>query len=149
MLKIQQGINNPILRKKAEKVKVITPQIKRLVLDIIKTVKADSNSIGLAAPQVGHSLRIAIIRPSLSEKPLALINPEIKSKSFRKETIEEGCLSLPEFFIPVKRYKSITLEALNIDNKKIKIKAKGFLARIIQHEIDHLDGILISDYEKA
>ncbi len=147
MLKIEQGANNQILRKKADKVKEITPEIKRLVLDMVKTIENDSNSIGLAAPQIGHSLRIIIVRPSLNEKPLVLINPEIKRKSFLKETVEEGCLSLPEFSVLVKRHKSITVEALNIDGQLMRIKTKGLLARIIQHEIDHLDGILICDYE--
>ena len=146
ILKIQTGKNNPVLRQKAEKVNEITPIIKRLILDMIKTVKVDPNSIGLAAPQVNHSLRIIAAKPSPQEPILILINPEIKKRSFRKEIIEEGCLSLPNFSAPVKRPKKITIQGLNIKGQLIKIQAKGFLARILQHEIDHLNGILISDY---
>ena len=147
MLKIQQSINNQILRQKAKNVKEITPEIKRLILDMIETIKADSNSVGLAAPQVNYSLRIIVIKILPDQQILTLINPEIKSKSFRKETMEEGCLSLPGFSVLVKRHKNITVEALNINGQLIRIKAKGILARIIQHEIDHLNGVLICDYD--
>lgn len=145
ILKIQTGNNNPILRQKAEKVKEITAEIKQLILNMIETVENNSNNIGLAAPQVNQPLRIIIVKPLPNKKPLALINPEIKKKSFSKETIEEGCLSLPNFSVPVKRYKKIVVEGLDINGQEIRIKAKGFLARIIQHEIDHLNGVLICD----
>ena len=144
-LSIQIGQNNSILRQKAKKVKKITPQIKKAVLDMIETIKSDENSIGLAAPQINKSLQIIVFKLELDKAPIALINPEIKKASWRKETINESCLSLPGFSMPVKRSKKITVQGLNIDNELIKIKAEGFLARVIQHEIDHLNGVLICD----
>jgi len=143
ILTIQKGQNNHILRQKASKVNQITAEIKQLILDMIETVQADNNAIGLAAPQVDQSLRIIIVR--LDKQPLALINPVIRKASRRQTILEEGCLSLPEITIPIKRAYKITVEALNIKEELIKIKAKDFLARVIQHEIDHLDGILIID----
>jgi len=142
MLTIQTGQNNPILRLKAKKVKKITPEIRELSFDMIKTMEA-KDGLGLAAPQVGHSLRIiAIIYPTGS---FALINPRIIRKSFKKEIMEEGCLSLPELRKDIKRSAKITVKALDVDGKQIKMVAEGLIARIIQHEVDHLNGILISD----
>lgn len=146
ILPIQTSSDNPILRQKAEKVKEITPQIRKVVLDMIETIKSDENSIGLAAPQINQSLQIIAFKPDLNNKDLiVLINPKIKRASWKKEIMEESCLSLPNFSIPVKRSKKITVQGLNIDGQLVKIKAEGLLARIIQHEIDHLNGILICD----
>lgn len=145
ILFIEKGTNNPILRQKAESVKQITAEIKQLALDIKETLEAHLNGAGLAAPQVGQLLRIIAVKPYPEQKTLILINPEIKKKSWSKETMVEGCLSLPETALPIKRAKKITVEALDIDSQPIKIEAKDFLARIIQHEIDHLQGILIVD----
>ncbi len=144
ILKIQTGENNPLLRQKANQVKEITPAIKQLVLDMIETMKA-GDGIGLAAPQVGQLLRIIIVRPDPDKKILALINPEIKKTSFRKEIIEEGCLSLPDLSLPIKRPIKIVVQGLNLEGERVRIKAKELLARVIQHEIEHLDGILITD----
>jgi len=143
ILPIQKGQNNHILRQKARQVNQITAKIKQLTLDMIDTVQADDNAIGIAAPQVGQSLRIIVVK--LDNQILVLINPVIKKTSFRQTTIEEGCLSLPGVSVPVKRPNKVTIEALNIEGQLIKIKAKDFLAHVIQHEIDHLDGILIID----
>jgi len=144
-LKIETGANNPILRQKAREVEEINSQIKELVLDMIEMLKSDDNAVGLAAPQVGHSLRIIVIKYDPAKSPVALINPKIKKTSFRKDTKEEGCLSLPNISIPVKRPIKITVEALDINGETLEIKVKGFLARVIQHEVDHLNGILIID----
>jgi len=149
IFQIQTGTDNKILRQKSEKVKEITPVIKQLILDMIETVESDSNNIGLAAPQVGQSLRIIVAKPSPHNPAIVLINPEIKKKSFRKEVMEEGCLSLPDFSAPVKRPKEIIVQGLNLKDQLVKIKAQGFLARILQHEIDHLNGVLISDHQKG
>ncbi|MEA2113191.1 MAG: peptide deformylase [Patescibacteria group bacterium] len=146
ILKIETGADNPILRQKAKKIKKINSQIKEFSFALVKMLKDDDNAAGLAAPQVGHSFRIIAVKHSANEDPIALINPEIKKTSFRKDTIEEGCLSLPNILVSVKRPIKITAEALDINGKTIKIKAKGFLARVIQHEVDHLNGILIVDY---
>lgn len=148
ILKIETGANNPILRQKSKEIKEINSQIKELALDMIEMVKKDDNAVGLAAPQVGHSLQIIVIKHDQDQNPVALINPKIKKISFRKNTMDEGCLSLPGIFIPVKRPIKITAEALDINGKTLEIKVKGFLAHVIQHEIDHLNGILIVDYDQ-
>lgn len=144
ILELQKDGNNEILRKKAEEVKKITAKIKKLVLDMSKTLEMN-NGIGLAAPQVGESLRIIIIKPELDTEAFALINPEIIKKSRKTITMMEGCLSLPEKEFPVERPVKIHVKGLDINDKEIKIKASGILSRIIQHEIDHLNGILICD----
>lgn len=143
--KIETGRNNPVLRRKAEEVKKITPNIKELILDMIETMQANGNGIGLAAPQVGRSLRVIVAKPDPDGKAVALVNPLIRKKSFRKETAEEGCLSLPGVYLPVKRARKITVEGLNLKGEKVSLEAEGLWARIIQHEIEHLDGILITD----
>ncbi|MFH1612046.1 MAG: peptide deformylase [bacterium] len=147
ILTIQKGTDNQILRQKAEKVKEITPEIKELISDMIKTMDTN-NGIGLAAPQIGKSLQIAVIRPDVSENAFVLINPKIIKKSIRKDVVEEGCLSLPNIAIKVKRPIQITITATDLNNQPITIKIKGILARVIQHEIDHLKGILIVDKDR-
>jgi len=143
ILPIQKGQNNHILRQKASRVNQITVKIKQLALDMIETIQADDNAIGLAAPQINQSLRIIVVK--LDKQPMALINPVIKKTSRRQTIFEEGCLSLPGISVPVKRPRRVVIEALNIEGQLVKIKAKDFLAHVIQHEIDHLDGILIID----
>jgi len=144
ILSIKTDQNNPILRQKAKEVKEINAEIKQLALDMVKTLKAN-NGLGLAAPQVGQSLRLITVKPEPDKEALVLINPRIKKASRKKTIIEEGCLSLPNTFRPVERPEKITLEALDINNHPVKMKVKGLLARTIQHEIDHLDGLLIVD----
>jgi len=144
---IQTGTDNPILREKAKKIKRINSKIKEIVLDMTDTMKSDDVIAGLAAPQIGHSLQIIVIRFDYKKGYIALINPKI-TKTFNKKTImEESCMSLPGISVYVERYHKIIAEALNIEGHPVKIKAKGILARIIQHEIDHLNGILITDYD--
>ncbi|NQV00860.1 MAG: peptide deformylase [Parcubacteria group bacterium] len=146
MLLIQTGQDNPILRQKAKKVNKINAEIKQLILDMRQIVESDPTNIGLAAPQVNKSLRIIVVQPNENEKAFALINPEIKKFSRKKETTQEGCLSLPNTIVPVERSVKITAQAINIIGKVVKIKAKDVFARVIQHEIDHLNGILIIDH---
>ena len=144
ILPIQTGQDNPILRKKAEKVKEITAEIKQLVLDMIETLEAN-NGLGLAAPQVGQLFQIIVAKPEPDKEALVLINPQIKKTSRKKEIMAEGCLSLPNLEVPVERAVKIVVEALDTNGQPVKIKTKGLLARVIQHEIDHLSGILIVD----
>ncbi len=141
---IEQGTTNHILRQKAKKVNEITAETKQLVLDMIQTLEANDGA-GLAAPQVGQLLRIIVAKPEPEMKTLVLINPEIKKASRKKTTMVEGCLSVPDAAVPIERAYKITVQGLDINGKKVKIKAKGILARVIQHEIDHLEGILITD----
>ncbi len=144
LLNIQTGQDNPVLRQKTKKIKEITAEIKQLVLDMVETLEVN-NGLGLAAPQVNQLLQIIIAKSEPDKEALVLINPQIKKTSRKKEVMEEGCLSLPDISIPVERPNKITVQGLTLNGQLIKIKAKGLLARIIQHEIDHLDGILIVD----
>jgi peptide deformylase len=131
---------DPRLKKKTREVENFKdPLVRELIFDMLETMK-ENNGMGLAAPQVGKSLRLCVIR--FERKTYILINPQIKSKSWGKEISEEGCLSFPGQFIPVKRSKKVKVTALNKSGKEIIIEAEGLLARALQHEIDHLDGIL-------
>jgi len=133
---------NSILRQKTQEMKDITPEIKQLILDMAQTMK-ENKGVGLAAPQIGQSIRICVI--STEKGPLALINPQITRRSLRKDIEEEGCLSCPGVWGLVKRAKIIYVKALNQEGKTINFRAEGLFARVIQHEVDHLDGILIID----
>lgn len=134
-------IENPILRKKAKKIEKIDDEIKRLAEDMLETLK-NSNGVGLAAPQLGKSIRLIVV--SYGEKDYIFINPEIIKREGEDLDIE-GCLSIPGIEIPVKRAEKILLRYQNLKGRPLMIEVSGILARIIQHEIDHLDGILIVD----
>jgi peptide deformylase len=139
---------NPILRKKSDKIKTkeITEQkMREFAMDMVETMK-EKDGVGLAAPQVGKNIRLATI--STKDDTLIMFNPKIIKKSFWKDWDEEGCLSVPFYFGEVKRHKSIVCVFNDIDGKEKKIRAYGFLARVIQHETDHLDGILFIDKVK-
>lgn len=150
MLKIEIGKNNPILRQKTQPIELAYRRSRKIDEDVLNLIKEmmktmiGVNGIGLSANQVGKNIQLFVINPELSKK-CVFINPEIIKISKKSEIIEEGCLSLPDIFIPTKRAKSIKIKAINEKNKQFKLKAKGLLARAIQHEIDHLNGILICD----
>ena len=132
---------NKILEQKAEEIEDSQSlEIQELILNMLETLEAN-NGLGLAAPQVGKSVRLCIVKVP-EEETLVLINPKIKSKSWKKVIEEEGCLSFPGQFFPVKRHKKVRVKALDRMGKKINIKAEGILSKALQHEIDHLDGIL-------
>ncbi len=132
---------NPILEKRAQKIKdCSSPEIKELILDMLETMENRSEAVGLAAPQVGQSVALCIIK--LDGKTHILINPKVKSSSWKKEVCEEGCLSFPGKFIRVKRSAKVKIEAQDRHGKKIVLKGDGLLGRAFQHEIDHLNGIL-------
>lgn len=133
---------NEILRKKSLPVTEITGELLAFI-DDMKVTMTEANGIGLAAPQVGKNIRVIIV--ATKDGSRALINPEIVSRSLTKETDEEGCLSIPGCFVRVKRHKSVTVRAMNEDGTAATFKASGLFARVIQHEIDHLDGVLMLD----
>jgi peptide deformylase len=134
---------NPILRKKAETIKnPLSTDIQDLIPILTETM-IQEDGIGIAAPQVGESIRLVIINQK--DKPLIMINPRIITKSIRTEIAEEGCLSVPGVFGMVKRAKKIKATALDASGKQYVLKAEGLLARVIQHEVDHLNGILFID----
>lgn len=136
---------NPLLRKKAKKVKKVDKKIKDLIKNMFDTVK-NAPGVGLAAPQVGESLQIIVVNHE--ENQFALINPKIKKKSKEIQIFQEGCLSVPGLIGIVERPEKIEVEALDKNGEKIKIEAEGFIAVIIQHEMDHLDGKLFIDRVK-
>ena len=142
ILKIVQE-NDPVLRKKAEPVKnPKSPEIQELIVNMVATMK-EVNGIGLAAPQVGASFRIFTV--NMEDKIYVFINPEMKDLSQDESPFEEGCLSVQKVWGPVIRPKKLTIKALDENGKPIKIRAKGLLARVIQHEMDHLNGKLFID----
>jgi peptide deformylase len=104
------------------------------------------DGVGLAAPQVGQSIRLITV--TTQDGAQAMFNPEITKRSLLKEWGEEGCLSVPNTFGDVKRYKKITCTFIDVQGQKRILPAKGLMARVIQHEIDHLDGILFIDKAK-
>jgi len=133
---------DPVLRKKSQEVKEISNDISTLIYNMIETMDQDQ-AIGLSAPQVGESKRIIVINTKTG--PKALINPKIIFKGKKMDAIEEGCLSFPGLYLEVKRPIQVEIEALNAKGEQVRIKAEGMGAKVIQHEIDHLDAILFID----
>lgn len=143
-----------VLLQKALLVETIDDTILKLVNDMGETM-FDAPGVGLAAPQVGHSKRIIVYNPSPGasedqerDRPQefkALINPEIIASSGSIISENEACLSVPDYSSDVKRFETVTVRGLNLEGKKLEFSAQGLLAVIMQHEIDHLDGILYID----
>jgi peptide deformylase len=152
---------HPALRQKGARIEKITPEIKSLVADMLETMHANKG-VGLAAQQIGKALQLTVIdvrevkeRPSTLElkgkpadvndfMPLVLINPEIKP--FGEPVIgSEGCLSFPEIYAEITRPESVDVKALNQKGKAIEFRCGGLLSRVVQHEADHLNGILFID----
>lgn len=133
---------DPILRKKAKRVEKISYE-ERDLLSYMVRIMSENEGVGLAAPQIGMDKRIIIA--DMGKELLKIINPQILEGE-GENSLSEGCLSLPEIFIPVNRANKIKIEGLNEDKKLLRLTIEGFLARIIQHEIDHLNGVLIIDY---
>ncbi len=140
---------NKFLRNPTEPVVFpLSKEIEKLTKDMIDTVR-NADGIGLAAPQVGKSLKLIVVNLEKNGVPLmALYNPKVVSRSLKKIDLEEGCLSIPKVFGMVRRPKKVTIEALNADGKKVKFSDDGWIARVAQHEIDHINGILIIDLIK-
>jgi len=148
---------NPILRKKSKEVEKIDDKAKKVIEKMTSALEtSEIEGLAIAAPQVGESVRIILIqvREQKDEEgkiiqkaiPLtAYINPIITKYSKDKTILEEGCLSIPYHYGPVERPKKIRFEATTAEGKKIKKNAAGILAKIVQHEVDHLDGILFAD----
>jgi peptide deformylase len=131
------------LRKCAEPIKVIDGEIKKLAQQMLNTMY-EGGGCGLAATQVGRPVRLIVL--DIDKGPMILINPTVLKRSWRKIEAEEGCLSVPDITVAVKRAKKVEVEFFQIDNgKRAQIKAEDLLARVLLHEIEHLDGILIVD----
>ena len=142
------SIPDPLLRKVSEPVLKVDTEVKKLMDDMLETMYA-APGIGLAAVQIGILKRAIVIDLSKEDEkknPLFLVNPEITFKSKELTTYEEGCLSIPNQFAEVKRPSECKINFLDYNGKKDELHAKGLLATCIQHEIDHLNGILFIDH---
>ena len=138
---------NPNLKKKSQPVEKIDPRLRRLVQDMAETMYT-APGVGLAAPQVGYPLRLVLIDVTPANQPknlMVLINPEIVA-SEGECLWEEGCLSVPDFSEEVKRKKKVVVRCQNLEGKTVEIEGEDLLAVALQHEIDHLDGILFIDH---
>jgi peptide deformylase len=138
---------DPRLKKKSQPVKVVDADIRQLMDDMLETMKA-APGIGLAAPQVGVLKRVIVLeieREGVSTGPLFLANPEIVDVSEEDASYNEGCLSVPEHYADVVRPARVTVRYLDRDNVQRTLACEGLLATCVQHEIDHLDGILFID----
>lgn len=133
---------NPILKRKSERVEKITPEIKELIFNMQETLK-QAQGVGLAAPQVNVAKRVINVQFEGGLK--VFINPEIVRKSRETAIGEEGCLCLPGVYLKVKRSRLVEIAAQDLEGRNFKIKVEGMVARIFQHEIDHLNGLLILD----
>jgi peptide deformylase len=134
---------DPVLRAKGRPVGEITPEIRAIVDDMIDTMYEEVG-IGLAASQVGVLLRLMVVGDENGGHARALVNPVI-AESGGQVTEEEGCLSIPGVFAPVTRAAWVRLEAKDLEGQPVSIRARGLQARVFQHEMDHLDGILFID----
>jgi peptide deformylase len=142
VLKVRK-YGDPALRRHAEPVGEVTPEIRLIIADMTETMY-DEVGIGLAAPQVGISKRLIVIADEEGRGVQALLNPAIVDRG-GEATSEEGCLSIPGVFAPVTRAAWVKVEARSVDGKALTINARGLRARVLQHEIDHLDGVLFID----
>ena len=143
-------VEHPSLRRKAQEVKAFDADLQTLIDDMIETMRA-APGVGLAAPQINISQRVIVVEfgheedEEVPKKLYVLINPEISRASNETSIAAEGCLSVPEWIGDVERSSSVTVKAKNRRGQAVKIKAEDWLARIFQHEIDHINGILFLD----
>lgn len=136
-------IGEDVLRQKAQKVTEFTPELK-ILIDAMFASMEEEYGIGLAAPQIGMSKRLFVTHAQ-DDQPRVFINPEIIQTSVETVSYEEGCLSVPGVFAQVIRPEVVTIQAQDQEGKRFVLEAKGMLARVIQHENDHLDGVLFVD----
>ena len=142
VLKVRK-YGDPALRRSAEPVAEVTPEVRLIIADMIETMY-DEVGIGLAAPQVGIPKRLIVISDEEGRGVQALLNPAIVDRG-GEVTGEEGCLSIPGVFAPVTRAAWVKVEARSVDGQPLTLNARGLRARVLQHEIDHLDGVLFID----
>ncbi len=144
MYKIGFENEEAVLREIAKPVTEFTPELKEFAKEMIEFM-IESNGVGLAAPQIGVSKRMVVV--GFDEmKPLVLINPEIIETSVDENIYEEGCLSIPGMYAKVTRPKKVKIQAWNERGRPFQLEADGMLATVVQHEIDHLNGVLFIDH---
>jgi peptide deformylase len=132
----------PVLRQKAKRVSQFDRNLRQLVDDMLETMRA-APGVGLAAPQIGVPLRVAVIE--VDEKLSVLVNPEIAKRTGEEELVE-GCLSVPGYWGTIKRAQSVVVKARDQNGKQVRVRGEGLLAQALQHEIDHLNGMLYIDH---
>ena len=135
---------DPVLRQKTKRIRTVDRSIKKLIADMRETLHAEEGRVGLAAPQVGVSLRVTVICMP-GEEDIVLINPVIVRRRGER-LVTEGCLSVPGYVGELYRAESVTTKGLDLEGKEIRIKAEGLLSQTLEHEIDHLDGNLYIDH---
>ncbi len=144
------SLPNAVLRRKANRITNFDQDLQALAKDMVETMRK-APGVGLAAPQIGVSSRLIVVEfgdeedETVPQKLYALVNPEIVEKSAETKVGVEGCLSVLGLVGDVERPQRVTVKAQNLHGKPVKLKAEGWLARILQHEIDHLDGVLYTD----
>ena len=132
---------DPVLRERARDVETFDDALARLADDMIQTMH-EAPGVGLAAPQVGRSIRLIVF--DIGEGPTALVNPVLSGHQ-GEQVGEEGCLSIPGLYFPVKRAMTVACEAVDVRGKAVRIEGEELLARVFQHEVDHIDGVLFVD----
>lgn len=144
---------DPILRTKAKRIKTFDANLRKLAADMLETMHANAG-VGLAAPQIGLSMRLLVAEYAPDKEEIeagergfkvALCNPEIVKSSDETESMVEGCLSIPGWIGEVPRHVSVTVKAQTPEGKEVRLKADHYFARVLQHEIDHLNGVLFTD----
>jgi len=137
-------MDNPVLHQKAKRVRRIDESIQKLIDDMIETMHHMGGAAGLAAPQVGVPLQVVVIEPP-EEDVITLINPEVV-KSLGERDVVEGCLSLPGYRGEIKRSESVAVKGRDRHGKEIRLAAEGLLAQALEHEIDHINGVVYIDH---
>ena len=135
---------DPVLRMKANEVEEFDGDLAKLI-ERMEHLLHDANGVGLAATQIGVLRRVFIFLSDPDEEPRALVNPRLAEGSDERESDDEGCLSLQGVVIPVERHERVAIEATDPEGKDVRLELEGLPARVVQHELDHLDGILIID----
>lgn len=142
-------IPDPVLRENCSPIEDITPELKTLMQDMLETMY-DAPGVGLAAPQINIPIRLIVMDAAQKEddekEPIIMINPKILSASDEFSLYEEGCLSIPEYFAEIERPAIVKVGYRDEEGKEQERECEGLLATVVQHEIDHLDGVLFIDY---
>jgi peptide deformylase len=135
---------DPVLRMRANEVEVFDDELRRLA-ERMTALMRDAQGVGIAGNQLGVVRRIVIVHKDPDEEPVALVNPRLTELSDERETGEEGCLSLQGVIVPVERHTRVTVESQDVTGAPVRLELEEAGARVVQHEVDHLDGVLILD----
>lgn len=138
-------LGDPVLRQPAEEIDTPDDELRRLARDMFDTMYAE-DGVGLAGPQIGVTRRIIVVDPREEGiRPMALLNPRVVEAADETERSEEGCLSIPGLRELVDRSTSVVIEAMDLEGEDVRLEAEGLFARVLQHEVDHLEGVLFID----